>query len=347
MSSAAAPAQGASREPAELLMQFATGYMVSAALHGVTALGIPDLLRSGSKSVAELAVSTSSNEDALYRVMRALASIGVFNENPARTFSLTSVSELLSADAVNSMRDMALWLTDPFHFEVYGELAHSIRTGETVPEKIYGLCCFDYLAKDEEVGGRFNNAMTGFSSMVIQAALAEYNFGWLAGKTLVDVAGGHGKVLTEILKKYPEVRGVLFDLNHVVTGARARIEAEGLSNRCALAHGDFFQAVPAGDAYIMKHIIHDWDDERAFTILKNIHRASQPGSLVILLESVLAPGNEPHFAKWMDIEMLVLPGGRERTEAEYRKLLSDSGFKVTRILPTKSPLSVIEAVREN
>jgi ubiquinone/menaquinone biosynthesis C-methylase UbiE len=347
MSSAIAPAQGAGPEPAEQLMQFATGYMVSSALHAVTALGIPDLLKSGSKSVAELAVSTVSNEDALYRVMRALASIGVFSENPARTFSLTLVSEPLCADARNSMRDMALWLTDPFHFEVYGQLGHSIRTGETVPEKIYGLSCFDYLEKHEEVGGRFNNAMTGFSAMVIAAALEEYDFAWMAGKTLVDVAGGHGKVLTEILKKYPEVRGVLFDLDHVVAGARPRIESQGLSNRCAVAPGDFFKAVPEGDAYIMKHIIHDWDDERASSILKNIHRASHPGSRVILLESVLSPGNEPHFAKWIDIEMLLLPGGRERTEPEYRQLFLDSGFKVTRIVPTKAPLSVIEAVRQN
>jgi SAM-dependent methyltransferase len=328
-------------------MQFATGYMVSSALHGVLALNIPDLLKAGSKSVAELAVSTGSNEDALYRVMRALASIGLFNENPMRTFSLTPVSEPLCCDAQNSARDMTLWLTDPFHFKVYGELSHSMRTGETLPEKLFGLSCFDYLGKDREVGDRFDNAMTGFSAMVIAAALEGYDFGWLAGKTIVDVAGGHGKVLTEILKKHPDVRGILFDVEHVIAGAKARIESEGLANRCAVAHGDFFKAVPEGDAYIMKHIIHDWDDERASTILQNIHRASRPGSRVVLLEAVLASGNEPHLAKWIDIEMLVLPGGRERTEQEYHKLLGDSGFKLTRVVDIKSPLSVIEAVREN
>jgi ubiquinone/menaquinone biosynthesis C-methylase UbiE len=334
-------------QPADQLMQFATGYMVSSALHGVTALNIPDLLKSGSKSIAELAATTGSNEDALYRVMRALASIGIFKENTARTFSLTPVSEALCADAQNSMRDMALWLTDPFHFEVYAELGHSIRTGETVPEKIYGLSCFDYLAKDKEVGDRFNNAMTGFSAMVVAAALDEYDFSWLAGKTLVDIAGGHGKVITEILKKHPDVHGVLFDLEHVVAGAKTRIESQGLSARCAVVHGDFFKAVPEADAYVMKHIIHDWDDERASLILKNIQRAARPGARVVLFEAVLASGNEPHFAKWIDIEMLVLPGGRERTEQEYRKLFADAGFKVTKILPTKSALNVIEAVLES
>jgi ubiquinone/menaquinone biosynthesis C-methylase UbiE len=245
------------------------------------------------------------------------------------------------------MRDMALWLTDPFHFEVYAELGHSIRTGETVPEKIYGLSCFDYLAKDKEVGDRFNNAMTGFSAMVVAAALDEYDFSWLAGKTLVDIAGGHGKVITEILKKHPDVHGVLFDLEHVVAGAKTRIESQGLSARCAVVHGDFFKAVPEADAYVMKHIIHDWDDERASLILKNIQRAARPGARVVLFEAVLASGNEPHFAKWIDIEMLVLPGGRERTEQEYRKLFADAGFKVTKILPTKSALNVIEAVLES
>ena len=345
MSSVSATAQQAGPRPAEQLLQYATGYMVSSALYGVTALAIPDLLKAGAKNVAELATSTGTHEDSLYRVMRALASIGVFEENPARTFSLTAVSEPLCAGRPDSMRDMTLWLADPFHLEVYGQVSHALRTGETVPEKLYGLPCFDYLAKNKAVGDRFNNAMTGFSATAIAAALEAYDFGWLEGMTLVDVAGGHGMVLTEILKKYPGVRGVLFDLEHVVSGAAARIESQGLAGRCATAHGDFFQAVPEGDAYIMKHIIHDWDDARAATILKNIHGAARPGARLVLLEAVLAPGNAPHFAKWTDIEMLLLPGGRERTEQEYRTLLESNGFRLTRVVPSKSLLSVVEAVR--
>lgn len=347
MSSAPSASHGAESQPAEQIMQFASGYIVSASLYGVTKLGIADLLKSGAKHVSELAQKTGSNEDALYRVMRALSSIGIFQENPVRTFSQTPCSKLLCAGEANSLRDMVLWWTDPFHFEVYREMAHALRTGETITEKIYGLPCFEYLEKNKEVGDRFNNAMTGFSATLVAAALEVYDFSWLARKTLIDVAGGHGMALTEILKKYPDARGVLFDLEHVVSGAKSRIESQGLASRCATTHGDFFKAVPEGDAFLMKHIIHDWNDERASTILRNIHRAARAGSRVVLIESVLAPGNEPHLAKWIDLEMLLLPGGRERTEQEYRDLFAGAGFRLTRVVPTKSPVCVIEAVREN
>lgn len=326
-------------------MQIATGHFVASALYGVLSTGIPDLLKSGSKSVAELAAVTGLHEGALYRVMRALSAAGVFSENPARTFSLTPVSEPLCKDATNSARQMALWLTLPFHFEVYGELCHSLRTGETVSEKLYGLPCFDYIAQNKEINDAFNDAMTEFSANVIPSVLEAYDFGALSGKTLVDIAGGHGKVLTEILKKHSGVRGILFDLEHVVDGAVPRIESEGLSSRCSIAHGDFFKSVPSGDAYIMKHIIHDWDDAHALTILKNIHAASAPGAHLFLIEAVMAPGNEPHFAKVVDLEMLLLPGGCERTEEEYRDLLAQASFKLTKVIKTKSPLDLIEALR--
>lgn len=346
--STAAPATGSTQsgpQPADILMQIATGHFVAAALYGVLSTGIPDLLKSGSKSVAELAALAGVHEGALYRVMRALSAAGVFTENPARTFSLTSVSEPLCKDVPNSVRQMALWLTLPFHFEVYGELSHSLRTGETVAEKLYGLPCFDYIAQNKEVNDAFNDAMTEFSANVIPAVLEAYDFGGLSGKTLVDIAGGHGKVLTEILKKHPGVRGILFDLDHVAKGAVPRIESEGLSSRCAVAHGDFFKSVPSGDAYIMKHIIHDWDDVHSLTILKNIHAAAAPGASLFLIEAAMAPGNEPHFAKVVDLEMMLLPGGCERTEREYRDLLAQAGFKLTKVVKTKSPLDLLEAVR--
>jgi hypothetical protein len=321
--------------------------MMSSALQGVTALGIPDLLQSGPRSVADLAGATGANPDALYRVMRALASEGIFFEDPLRTFSQTTMSEMLCRNVPNSSRDMVLWIGDPFHLEVFHEMSYCLRTGETVTEKTHGLPCFDYLGKDKRVGDIFNNAMTGFSKGIVAAALDAYDFSWVAGKTLVDVAGGHGMVLTEILKKYPTARGVLFDLEHVVSGAHPRIASLGLQDRCATAHGDFFQAVPAGDAYVLKDIIHDWADAKAATILGNIHRAAHPSAKVILIECILAPGNDPGFIKWLDLEMLLLPGGRERTEDEYRKLLADAGFKLTRVVPTKSPVCVIEAVRQD
>ena len=346
--STAAPAANSPKsgpQPAEILMQIATGHMVASSLYGVLSIGIPDLLKSGSKSVAELAVTTGVHEGALYRIMRALSAAGVFSENPARTFSLTPVSEPLCKDAQDSMRQMALWLTLPFHFEVYGALSHSLHTGETVAEKLYGVPCFDYFAQNKEVNDVFNDAMTEVSANVIPAVLEAYDFGGLSGKTLVDIAGGHGKVLTEILKKNSGVRGILFDLERVVTGAIPRIESDGLSGRCSVAFGDFFKAVPSGDAYIMKNIIHDWDDAHSLTILKNIHAAAAPGARLFLIEAVMAPGNEPHFAKIVDLEMLLLPGGCERTEQEYHDLLAQARFKLTRVVKTKSPLDLIEAVR--
>jgi hypothetical protein len=344
-----APAQAQPAAPPALtqVLQLSLGFMVSAALSAVTSLEIPDLLQSGPKNVADLAVSTNSNQDALYRVMRALGTVGIFAETAPRTFSLTPLSELLCKNHPQTLRPMVLWMTSGMHFEIFRELGHSVRTGETLPEKVYGLPCFDYLGQNQEVGGLFNDAMTGFSNNAIGATLEAYDLHWLCGKTLVDVAGGHGMVLTEILKKCPEARGVLFDLEHVVKGATSLIHSQGVADRCCTAHGDFFQAVPAGDAYIMKHIIHDWNDERAATILRNIHAAAGPDARLLLLECVLTPGCDPQFAKWLDLEMLALPGGRERTEEEYRDLLGKSGFRMTRVIPTKSPVSVIESVRVN
>jgi len=239
------------------------------------------------------------------------------------------------------MYEMALWMSDPFHFQVYANALHSLRTGQPAVEQTVGVPVFEYFSQQPEESEIFNNAMTMFSAMVIPAVLEVCDFSGIG--TLVDVAGGHGRVLTSILQKYPSMRGVLFDIEHVLAGARAAIDSLGLSDRCRAVSGDFFKAVPAGgDAYIMKHIIHDWDDERAATILKNIRSAMNPGGRLILLESVVAPGNQPDFAKLIDLEMLLMPGGRERTEQEFRDLFARAGFELIRITPTKSPLSVIE-----
>jgi SAM-dependent methyltransferase len=281
------------------------------------------------------------NEDALYRVMRTLVSLGVFEEKSPRTFANSLTSTILRSDTPGSMYDMALWMSDPFHFQVYANAFHSVQTGRPAVEKTVGVPVFEYFPAHPEESEIFNNAMTMFSGMVIPAVLEVFDFSGIG--TLVDVAGGHGRVLTSILQKYPSMRGVLFDLEHVLVGARSVIESLGLSDRCRTASGDFFTAVPAGgDAYIMKHIIHDWDDERAAVILKNIRSAMNPGGRLILLESIVAPGSQPDFAKLIDLEMLFMPGGRERTEQEFRHLFARAGFELTRITPTKSPLSVIE-----
>jgi len=327
---------------AQLLTQLATGHIVASALQVVVKLGVADTLASGPRTAAELASELRVNEDALYRVLRALATTGLFDETTPRRFRLTVAGEMLRANVPGSMRDMALWITSPFHFRTYAELMHSVQTGQPAADKVLGMPVFEYFPRDPQLSDIFNNAMTAFSNAVIPAALAVYDFSGI--ERLVDVAGGHGAVLTAILQKYPRMQGVLFDLDHVVAGARPRIEALGLADRCSTESGDFFKAVPKGDGYVMKHIIHDWDDERATVILKNIRAAmGETRGRVILLDSVLQRGNEPDFGKVIDLEMLAMPGGKERTAEEFEALFAKAGFVLTQIVRTESPLCVIEA----
>ena len=330
--------------PGEIIMQLGTGYMTTAALYAVTKLGIPDILKSGPKPTSEIAKACGAKEEPVFRVLRALASAGVFTETAPRTFALTQEGELLLSDRPGSQRSMVLWLGNKMHFDTYPELPYAMQTGNTVTQKVYGESCFGYFEKNPEVSKVFNEAMTGFSQMFAPAVLEAYDFSWLNGKTLVDIGGGHGFVLTSILKKYPEIHGVVADLEHVVAGTPEMIRNAGVENRCTATSCDFFASVPAADAYIMKHIIHDWDDERALTILRNIKRAMNPGGRVLLVESVIADGNNQDFGKLMDIEMLVSPGGKERTAAEYEDLFKRAGLRLTRILPTRSAYSIIEAV---
>ena len=336
----AAPADAQAAQ--QLVFQLGTGYIMSTALHAATSLRIPDLLADGPRGAAELARATGANKDALFRVLRTLSSAGVFVEQAPRQFANNAASELLRS-GVPGLYDMILWMSDPFHLRVYADAMHSVMTGQPAVEKTLDVPVFEHFARDPALSERFNNAMTAFSAAVVPAALAAYDFSGIG--TLVDIAGGHGQVLTSILQAYPAMRGVLTDLPHVLAGAEPRIRALGLADRCRTEAIDFFKAVPGGgDAYIMKHIIHDWNDDQATTILQNIRKAMNPGGRVILLDSVLQPANQPDFGKIIDLEMLLMPGGRERTEAEFRSLFERAGFRLTRIVPTQSPLAVIEAV---
>lgn len=333
-----APAEAA----AQHVFQVATGYIASTALYAAVKLRIADQLAAGAKPILDLAGATGANEDALYRVLRLLASLGIFEEVAPRRFGNNAASETLRSDVPASTYHMALWMADPFHLRVYSNAMHSVITGQPAVEKTVGMPIFEYFPRDPELSEIFNDAMTMFSAFVIPAALEAYDFSGI--DVLVDVAGGHGQVLASILQKYPTMRGVLFDLEHVIAGAIPRIRELGLADRCTTATGDFFKAVPeGGDAYIMKHIIHDWDDERAIAILQNIRRAMKPGGRVILIDSVISPGSAPDFGKLVDLEMLLMPGGRERTEEEFRSLFDRAGYTLTRVAATRSPLSVIEA----
>ncbi len=329
--------------PVELLMQFGTGYLPAACINVAARLRLADSLAVGPKHVSDLAKAAEVNEDALYRVLRALASIGVFSETAPRNFINTPVSELLRSGTNGSARDMVLWMSDQFHFRVYGELMHSVKTGEPLVKKVTGFDAFEYFARDKAEGDVFHAAMSSFSEIEAPAILEAYDFSGLG--TLADVAGGHGMLLGGILQKHLDLRGVLFDLPDVVAAAHSRIESLGLSSRCQVLGGDFFESVPAADSYVMKHIIHDWDDARAITILKNCLRAMRGNGKVIVIDLVIAPGNEPHFGKWLDLEMLTMPGGRERTEAEFGALFAEAGLRLNRVIPTKAPSRIIEGVK--
>src|SRR6185312_14089802 len=271
--------------------------------------------------------------------------LGVFTETAPRTFAVTPVGETLRSDIPNSFRNMALWISSPFHFRTYAEILHSVKTGEITCDHVYGKPVFEFLPENPEISELFNNAMTTMSEMVTPALLEAYDFAGI--NTLMDVAGGHGALLRAILNKHPKMKGVLIDLDHVIEGTRKVPENQAIAHRCEFLPADFFAEVPnTADAIIMKHIIHDWDDEKAAVILRNCRKAlaGKPNAKLLLVESVLPTGNEPHLGKFIDLEMFVFPGGRERTQEEFRHLFAASGWRLSRVIPTKAPLWLVEAV---
>jgi len=338
----ATPAQQLPPEAA--LMQLSTGHFISQAVYVATKLGVADLLAGGSKSVADLAAGTKTHERSLYRLLRTLASVGVFAETDPKVFALTPTAELLRANVPDSMRDIVIFMGEEWHTRVCDEMLYSVETGRPAWGRTHGAEVFSYFEQHPEHGEIFNRAMTNLSRMAVPAIVEAYDFSGI--DKLADVAGGHGILLAGILKANPHMKGLLFDVPSVIEGAPALLGREGVAERVELMRGNFFESIPAGaDAYLLKHIIHDWDDERSIAILKNVHAALPARGKVLLVEIVIAPGNEPHFGKIQDLEMLVSPGGVERTAEEYRELLTQAGLKLTRVVPTKSPLSVVEAVK--
>jgi ubiquinone/menaquinone biosynthesis C-methylase UbiE len=329
--------------PSVAMLRVISGFWISRAVYIAAKLGIADHLRGGPNTADELAGATGTHAPSLYRVLRALASVGVFYEDE-KGFSLTPLSETLRTDAPGSLRAFATVELGEEHYPAWGDLLHSVRTGGIAFDHAFGMPVWKFFELNPDNAKTFNNAMTGMTLAVNEAVLSGYDFSPIS--KIVDVGGGHGSLLASILKTNPEVKGVLCDVPSVIEGAQSRIEAEGLADRCELMPGDFFEAVPSGgEAYILKWIIHDWDDEKSIIILKNCHRAMTENGKLLLVEAVVPTGSEPHFSKFIDLNMLVMTGGRERTESEYRRLLEASGFELTRIIPTESPMSVIEAER--
>ncbi|MBA2702839.1 MAG: methyltransferase [Blastocatellia bacterium] len=331
--------------PPVAMLQMISGFWISRAVYVAAKLGVADHLSDGYRTIDELAAATGTHAPSLYRVLRALASVGVFTEDGKRGFALTPLAETLRTDVSGSLRAFATVELGEEHYPAWGELLHSVRTGEIAFDRAFGMPVWEFFEQNPENAKTFNDAMTGMTLAVNDAVLSSYDFSSI-GK-MIDVGGGHGSLIASILKAHPEMRGILFDAPPVIEGARRRLQDEGIAERCEAIAGDFFESVPGGgDAYILKWIIHDWDEERSITILKNCHRAMAENGRLLLVEAVVPHGSEPHFSKFIDLNMLVMTGGRERTEDEYRKLFEASGFRLTRIIPTESPMSIIEGERE-
>jgi len=330
--------------PQFAMLQMITGFWVSRAIYIAAKLGLADLVKDSPKTAVELARLTGTHSPSLYRALRALASVGVFADDGQGRFAQTPLSETLRSHTPGSLRAMAMVELGQEHFPAWGNLMHSVKTGETAFDNLFKQSAWEYYARNPEDASNFNEAMKGLTEMVSVAALEAYDFSGI--DKLVDVAGGTGRLISAILAAHPRMRGVLFDLPHVIVEAGPTLDAAGVRDRCETSAGDFFRTVPEGGAaYVMKWIIHDWDDEKATVILKNIHRAMDEKGKLLLIEMVVLEGNQPDPSKFLDLDMMVMTGGRERTEAEFKSLLAASGFELARVIRTPFPVCVIEAVR--
>lgn len=344
MNSNAPMASTPGKPPQDQLRELVMGYLIPRAVYAAAHLNIAECLSGGAKNVEFLAQATGTHAPTLYRVLRALAGAGVFIEEEGGQFRNSALSELLRPNVAGSIRALALHYGDETSWNAWGQILYSLRTGGSGFEQVYGVNCFEYLSTHPEAAKIFDEAMVSSSSMVNAAIVATYDFTGI--RTLVDVAGGYGATLCAILKGNPGLTGVLFDMPHVIQGAQGYISQKGLSARCRPVGGNFFEAVSVGaDAYFIKHILHDWDDERCIRILNNCREAMVKNGRVLVCEKEILPGNTPCYGKLSDLHMLIVtPGGRERTVPEYRKLFADAGLALRRVVPTGSPWIILEGV---
>lgn len=333
-----------SMPPQVLLLQTGLGYVASVCLNIAVKLGIADVLADGPLAVEAIAERCGVDAGHLRRVLRVLEMQGIFMRDGQGRFGLTDASSMLRTDVPGSMADMAEWICDPFHMVEYSDLLQTVTNGDVAFDRMHGEPFFAWLCRPENAAEAdvFNRAMTSLSGQCAPAVVAGYDFS--QHKRVVDVGGGHGALLCQILEANPGVSGTVADMPGVVAGARASLAQSALAERCDAADCDFFAAVPSGgDCYVMKHIIHDWKDEQALAILRNVRSAIADGGKVVLVECVLDDSPAPHPAKLLDIEMMALVGGKERTADEFAALLAAAGFRMERVIPTKSPVALIEA----
>jgi len=324
------------------IFQLLNGAHVAAAVSCLAQLGIPDLIEAGPKSAEDMAKEIGTDPQALYRLMRATACVGVLSEGPDGKFSQTATSAVLRSDASPSLRAFAIMYGRDWHARGLSNMEHCVRTGKQAMEKVYGSHIFEYLKQNPEEGKIFNDAMTQISMIDSPAVADAYNFDGI--HSIVDIAGGHGLLLATILKRNPQMKGTLYELPHVLEGAKNG-PLKPVMDRCALASGDMFSSVPAGaDAYIMKHIIHDWPDDRCIQILKACRKNVNSGGRLLVVDNVIHPGNDFSPGKFLDLQMLIFPSGCERTEKQFRDLFAASGWRLSRIIPTAAADSIVEGL---
>ncbi len=336
-----------STPPADALLPLITGYTSAQVIHVAVQIGLADLLAEGARSLEELAAATGAHEPSLGRLVRALAPLGIVAEAEGGRIALTSLGGPLRADAPDSLRAAVLFLVGEWCWRAWGDLLSSVRTGEPAFDRVFGMSNFAYWEHDAEAGEIHDAFFRAMSRTTNAPIVAAYDFSRCGA--VVDVGGSTGALLAAVLQAHPAVRGILFDLPHVVAGAEPVLGEAGVADRCAVVGGSFFDAVPTGgDAYLLKYIIHDWDDERSTAILRRCREAMTPETVLLLVEQVLPErleaGAVARRVTRLDLQMLVMtPRGRERTEEEFRSLLRGAGFELHDVIPTASPFHILEA----
>lgn len=330
------------------LLEMISGGWTAGAIAVAARLGIADQLAAGPRSVTDLASATKSHAPTLSRLMRYLASIGVFTEQEDGRYAITPLGGMIRKDAPGSMRDAAIFFASHHAQRPWEQAEYSLRTGKASFDHMYGTNPWEWYATHPDDAAEFNACMTALSGTLHKAAVETYDFTGI--RSIMDVGGGHGRLLAQILAKEPSMRGILFDQPHVVNGAAPVFAEYGVQDRARAVGGSFFEKLPTGaDAHIMAHIIHDWDDEHAHKILEKCRAAIDRGpdgrgGRLLIVDAVIAGRNEPDFGKLLDLEMLLVPGGKERTADEFAKLMAGAGWKLTRVIPTPAGKSIIEGV---
>ena len=335
------PVQGFS--PAHRLLEMMTGHWIVQAIHVAAELGLADLVGRKPLSIDEIAQRAGAHQPSVYRLMRALASVGIFEEAAPRAFVTTPMAMMLRADMPGGLRDFALFQGASWHWNTWGGLLDSVRTGRPAISHVNGASdCFEYLALDPDAARVFDAAMNGYALQAHAAVVDAISFS--TARLIVDVGGGSGGLLAEILRSAPQARGIVFDRPQVVTSAAPNLKSAGVSSRCVTEGGSFFESVPAGgDVYLLSSILHDWNDEQAALILKAVVRAMAPGASLLIIENVIPPGNDTHPGKLIDLEMMAITTGRERSEAEFRSLLDAAGLHFVRCRQTAVSACILEA----